>query len=84
MELEDNVVQFNIFEAIKHPTEDHSIFSIDIIDELVEEHMQIGTAMPTSMILLKYQIRCDGVSKCPKCAKFPIVVTSKPRPTLST
>ncbi|RDY11648.1 hypothetical protein CR513_03638, partial [Mucuna pruriens] len=43
MEFEDNLVQFNIFEAMKHPTKDHSLFSIDIIDELVEEYMPIGT-----------------------------------------
>ncbi|RDX71694.1 hypothetical protein CR513_48914, partial [Mucuna pruriens] len=28
---------------MKHPTKDHSIFSIDIIDELVEEYKPIGT-----------------------------------------
>ncbi|RDX66517.1 hypothetical protein CR513_54710, partial [Mucuna pruriens] len=27
---------------MKHPTKDHSIFSIDIVDELFEEHMQLG------------------------------------------
>ncbi|RDX84803.1 hypothetical protein CR513_34085, partial [Mucuna pruriens] len=43
MKFGDNLVQFNIFEAMKHPTEDHSIFSINMIDELVEEYMQIGT-----------------------------------------
>ncbi|RDX89983.1 hypothetical protein CR513_28207, partial [Mucuna pruriens] len=34
MEFGDTLVQFNIFEAMKHPTEDHSLFGIDIIDEL--------------------------------------------------
>ncbi|RDX72996.1 hypothetical protein CR513_47450, partial [Mucuna pruriens] len=29
---------------MKHPTEDHSLFSINIIDELVEEYMQLGTS----------------------------------------
>ncbi|RDX76617.1 hypothetical protein CR513_43373, partial [Mucuna pruriens] len=43
MEFRDNLVQFNIFEAMKHPNEDHSLFSIDVLDELVEEYMQIGT-----------------------------------------
>ncbi|RDY13836.1 hypothetical protein CR513_01185, partial [Mucuna pruriens] len=42
MEFRDNLVQFNIFEAMKHPTKDHSIFSINIIDRLVEEYMQIS------------------------------------------
>ncbi|RDX65188.1 hypothetical protein CR513_56170, partial [Mucuna pruriens] len=43
MEFVDNLVQFNIFEAMKHPTKDHLLFSIDIMDGLVEEYMQIGT-----------------------------------------
>ncbi|RDY07915.1 hypothetical protein CR513_07915, partial [Mucuna pruriens] len=38
MEFGDTLVQFNIFEAMKHPTEDHSLFGIDVIEELVEEY----------------------------------------------
>ncbi|RDX76079.1 hypothetical protein CR513_43969, partial [Mucuna pruriens] len=34
MEFGDTLVLFNIFEAMKHPTEDHSLFGIDLIDEL--------------------------------------------------
>ncbi|RDY11428.1 hypothetical protein CR513_03924, partial [Mucuna pruriens] len=34
LEFGDTLVQFNIFEAMKHPTEDHSLFGIDLIDEL--------------------------------------------------
>ncbi|RDX87560.1 hypothetical protein CR513_30958, partial [Mucuna pruriens] len=41
MEFGDTLVQFNNFEAMKHPTEDHSLFSIDIIEELVEEYLQL-------------------------------------------
>ncbi|RDX97563.1 hypothetical protein CR513_19651, partial [Mucuna pruriens] len=41
MEFGDNLVQFNIFEAMKHPTKDHSLFSIDVIDELVAKHLQL-------------------------------------------
>ncbi|RDX76476.1 hypothetical protein CR513_43520, partial [Mucuna pruriens] len=44
MEFGDTLVQFNIFEAMKHPTEDHSLFSIDLIDELVEEYYQLDTS----------------------------------------
>ncbi|RDY12214.1 hypothetical protein CR513_03017, partial [Mucuna pruriens] len=43
MEFGDNLVQFNIFEVMKHPTKDHSLFGIDLIDELVEEHLQLYT-----------------------------------------
>ncbi|RDX95517.1 hypothetical protein CR513_21943, partial [Mucuna pruriens] len=38
MEFGDTLVQFNIFEAMKHPT--HSLFGIDVIDELVAKHLQ--------------------------------------------
>ncbi|RDX64963.1 Retrovirus-related Pol polyprotein, partial [Mucuna pruriens] len=40
MEFGDTLVQFNIFEAMKHPTEDHSLFGIDLLDEIVEEYLQ--------------------------------------------
>ncbi|RDX89903.1 hypothetical protein CR513_28298, partial [Mucuna pruriens] len=43
MEFGDTLVQFNIFEAMKHPTEDHSLFGIDLIDELVEEYLQLNS-----------------------------------------
>ncbi|RDY03425.1 hypothetical protein CR513_13004, partial [Mucuna pruriens] len=43
MEFGDTLVQFNIFKAIKHPTEDHSLFGVDLIDELVEECFQLDT-----------------------------------------
>ncbi|RDX67622.1 hypothetical protein CR513_53476, partial [Mucuna pruriens] len=35
MEFSDTFVQFNIFEAMKHPTEDHSLFGIDVIEKLL-------------------------------------------------
>ncbi|XP_042415135.1 uncharacterized protein LOC122004290 [Zingiber officinale] len=34
MEIGDTVVRFSIFEAMKHPREDHSILSVDISEEL--------------------------------------------------
>ncbi|RDX73159.1 hypothetical protein CR513_47269, partial [Mucuna pruriens] len=43
MESGEHLVQFNIFEAMKHPTKDHSLFGIDIINELVVEHLQLDT-----------------------------------------
>ncbi|RDY13142.1 hypothetical protein CR513_01977, partial [Mucuna pruriens] len=43
MEFGDTLVQFNIFEAMKHPTKDHSLFGIDLIDELVEEYFQLDS-----------------------------------------
>jgi len=36
MEFDDIVVRFNILDAMKHPYEDHSVFHIDIIDDVVD------------------------------------------------
>ncbi|RDX82551.1 hypothetical protein CR513_36639, partial [Mucuna pruriens] len=48
MEFGDTLVQFNIFEAMKHPIEDHSLFGIDLIDELVEEYLQLDNSSEDS------------------------------------
>ncbi|RDX80565.1 hypothetical protein CR513_38874, partial [Mucuna pruriens] len=45
MEFGDTLVQFNIFEAMKNPVEDTSLFGIDLIDELVKEYMQADTSV---------------------------------------
>ncbi|RDY02056.1 Retrovirus-related Pol polyprotein, partial [Mucuna pruriens] len=42
IEFRDTYMKFNIFEVLKHPVEDHSIFSIDAIDGLMEEYFQLG------------------------------------------
>ncbi|RDX81717.1 hypothetical protein CR513_37570, partial [Mucuna pruriens] len=44
MEIGDTLVQFNIFKAMKHLTEDHSLFGIDLIDELVDEYLQLDSS----------------------------------------
>ncbi|RDY05090.1 hypothetical protein CR513_11102, partial [Mucuna pruriens] len=44
VEFGDTLVRFNIFEVMKHPTEDHSLFGIDLIDELVEECLQLDNS----------------------------------------
>ena len=36
MEFDDIVVRFNILDAMKHPSKDHSIFHVDIIDDTVD------------------------------------------------
>ncbi|RDY12869.1 hypothetical protein CR513_02299, partial [Mucuna pruriens] len=43
MEFGNTFMKFNIFEALKHPTKDHSIFSIDAIEGLIEEYAKMST-----------------------------------------
>ncbi|RDX97218.1 hypothetical protein CR513_20019, partial [Mucuna pruriens] len=51
MEFGDTLVQFNIFEAMKHPTKDHSLFGIDLIDKLVKENLMTTLSPPPRMEL---------------------------------
>ena len=39
MEFGDIVVHFNILDAMKHPSEDHSIFRAEILDQIVDDYM---------------------------------------------
>ena len=39
MEFDDIIVRFNILDAMKHPSKDHSVFHVDIIDDVVIGHM---------------------------------------------
>ncbi|XP_042380148.1 uncharacterized protein LOC121972562 [Zingiber officinale] len=42
MEFAEIVIQFSLFDAMKHPSEDHSILSIDISDELTSVDLISG------------------------------------------
>ncbi|KAM2074981.1 hypothetical protein ACFX1T_037926 [Malus domestica] len=39
MEFDGEVIDFNLFESIKFPKDDHSCFSIDIIDDLAQDFL---------------------------------------------
>ncbi|RDX87912.1 hypothetical protein CR513_30561, partial [Mucuna pruriens] len=54
MEFGDTLVQFNIFKAMKHPTEDHSLFGIDLIDEVLPTRQpQINPSICMHRILME-------------------------------
>ncbi|CAN6697787.1 unnamed protein product [Malus baccata var. baccata] len=40
MEFDGEVVNFNLYDSIKYPSEDHSCFSIDIIDSLTQGYLE--------------------------------------------
>jgi len=39
MDCDDNVVCFSILDSMKHPFEDHYVFHVDIIDDVVDRHV---------------------------------------------
>ncbi|KAJ9145732.1 hypothetical protein P3X46_028078, partial [Hevea brasiliensis] len=42
MEFDGETVKFNIFDAIKYPTDDHSVFFIDVIDTIVQDVFELS------------------------------------------
>ena len=52
MEFGDDVVRFNIFDASKHPEEEHAVFKLEILDILVQEafpHMFLKNDMSQTL-----------------------------------
>ncbi|CAN6543727.1 unnamed protein product [Malus baccata var. baccata] len=41
MEFDGEIIDFNIFEAIKYPQDDHSCFSIDVFDSLAQDYLDL-------------------------------------------
>jgi len=37
MEFGDNIINFNIFDAMKHPNEEHSLFSLELLADLIDD-----------------------------------------------
>ncbi|RDY07933.1 hypothetical protein CR513_07894, partial [Mucuna pruriens] len=60
MEFGDNLVQFNIFDAIRHLIEDYSLYSMDVIDELVEEYNQYDSDINDMTILVEIYNMLEG------------------------
>ncbi|KAM1216936.1 hypothetical protein ACFX2J_013166 [Malus domestica] len=40
MEFDEEVINFNISETMRYPVDDHSCFSIDVIDSLAQEYLE--------------------------------------------
>jgi len=39
MEFGDNLIQFNILNVVKHPVEDHYMYHLDILDDIVDDNV---------------------------------------------
>ncbi|KAJ9162428.1 hypothetical protein P3X46_022204 [Hevea brasiliensis] len=42
MEFDGETVKFNIFDAMKYPADDHSVFSIDVVDTFVQDVFELS------------------------------------------
>ncbi|CAN6566338.1 unnamed protein product [Malus baccata var. baccata] len=51
MEFDGEIINFNISEAMKFPKDDHSCFSIDILDELAQDYLDMLEDDPLETII---------------------------------
>ncbi|KAJ9168471.1 hypothetical protein P3X46_019989 [Hevea brasiliensis] len=42
MEFDGETVKFNIFDAMKYPADDHSVFSIDVVDTIMQDVFELS------------------------------------------
>ncbi|GAU52014.1 hypothetical protein TSUD_418260, partial [Trifolium subterraneum] len=69
MEFGDDIIQFNIFDAMKYPIEDHSVFHLDILDMMVDEmHVELLDEFP-EIVGYDDNFVCHDCDTCSK--KFP-------------
>ena len=62
MEFDGKVVHFNIFDALKYPHESNSIFSVSVIDPIVQEVFELNGRDELEVTLtkhLKLETICD-------------------------
>ncbi|CAN6711676.1 unnamed protein product [Malus baccata var. baccata] len=61
MEFDGDIINFNISETIRHPLEDHSCFSIDIIDSLVQAYFDnLNEDAPETTIVQGIIVKNEG------------------------
>ncbi|KAM1180232.1 hypothetical protein ACFX13_019665 [Malus domestica] len=62
MEFDGEIINFNISEAMKFPKDDHSCFSIDILDELAQDYLDMLEDDPLETTI------AQGIGKPPNLA----------------
>ncbi|RDY07844.1 hypothetical protein CR513_07982, partial [Mucuna pruriens] len=82
MEFGDNMVRFNIFKAMKHPTKNHYVFSLDVIDVLIADCMQLHYGISSFFKFFyftnfanvgnlgDFECTCDKGTKCSILQKY--------------
>jgi hypothetical protein len=68
MEFGDIVVKFNIFDAMKQPVEEHSVFGVDVLDNLVEE--EYSAQFPSIYGFNDTCQNCTDETICSMCAEI--------------
>ncbi|RDX84276.1 hypothetical protein CR513_34694, partial [Mucuna pruriens] len=79
MEFGDTLIQFNIFEAMKHLTEDHSLFGIDMIEELPDNYSE-DIKDSTRSIINCLEADHDETLECTNNAEVEVAKTKKSFP----
>jgi len=61
MEFGDTIAHFNILDAMKHPSKDHSVFRAELIDDIVDEYVLHSDSLHGSICESDLQVEVQGV-----------------------
>ena len=56
IEFDNEIIKFNIYDSMKYPSDDHSVFSIDVIDSLMQQTFELNDDDP-----LKFSLNNNGL-----------------------
>ena len=60
MEFDGDVLEFNIYESMKYPTDDHSCYSIDIIDSYSQDNFDVE-GKDDLQVTIEHDLRGDEI-----------------------
>ncbi|RDX65288.1 hypothetical protein CR513_56063, partial [Mucuna pruriens] len=70
------MAEYNIFEAMKHPTKSHLVFYLVVIDQLGDNYINLHFEFPNFDDFTNCDCICTGLNECPICAKINVAINS--------
>ncbi|KAL3528202.1 hypothetical protein ACH5RR_012858 [Cinchona calisaya] len=59
MEFDGKIIRFNIYKAMKYPSDVHSIFAIDVIDSILQKVFEFNSEYGKEVVITKHLIMDD-------------------------
>ncbi|RDY08539.1 hypothetical protein CR513_07220, partial [Mucuna pruriens] len=79
MEFGHNRVEYNIFVVMKHPTQNHLVFYLDVIDQLGDYYINLHSEFPDFDDFTDYDCTCTRLTECPICLQISSVINASAR-----
>ncbi|RDX87266.1 hypothetical protein CR513_31283, partial [Mucuna pruriens] len=69
-------MEYNIFEAMEHPIENHSVFYLDVIHQLGDDYINFHDEFHDFNDFTDCECTCTRLNKCPICLEINIAINA--------